>query len=175
MMETFDVVAHMLSYTHACVNPIIYTFAAPGFRKSSFRIFTSLVCCKLCVSLCNNGRKHLVMSRAFAATENLAKPATTRRTRSTRSSTSATTVDLKLSLIPNLKMTSTDVSDFHCMTSRKHANAVDFKLQLKREWMMMSELQLGDDATSNKCLNYKCNLNSTDVDSLMQCNLQNFA
>ena len=29
-----EVVGRCFSYAHACINPIIYTFAAPGFRKS---------------------------------------------------------------------------------------------------------------------------------------------
>ena len=34
MFAIMEVVGYCMSYAHACVNPIIYTFAAPGFRKT---------------------------------------------------------------------------------------------------------------------------------------------
>ena len=34
MFGIMEAVGYCMSYAHACVNPIIYTFAAPGFRKT---------------------------------------------------------------------------------------------------------------------------------------------
>ncbi|CAK8694875.1 unnamed protein product [Clavelina lepadiformis] len=39
-----DVVGKCFSYAHACVNPIIYTFAAPGFRRNIRKCFKGENC-----------------------------------------------------------------------------------------------------------------------------------
>lgn len=41
-----DIVRHTMSYAHACINPIIYTFAAPGFKDSVSAALRCFVCCK---------------------------------------------------------------------------------------------------------------------------------
>ena len=160
--------AHLISYAHACVNPIIYTFGAPGFRQSSYRMFCSVKSNKLCVFLCRDCKKHLVkLGTNKAAKKGLKLRLSQQHKRLNRASTSAMTSDQTSSTIlvtsqqhsdikscnlnsPDLRINRisdlTVTSDFSLMTSSQPSNenafcrSLNIRLELKPDLTMVANL-----------------------------------